>query len=118
MSANTLTKSAPKTAKAAKAAKVAAPKATVLPAVTEAEIIKFNNAKEMIKRFTEEKDAAEFAIRTALGDSDIGIINGAERIVVSHRSRTNINGKTLKEAFPEAYEASAYESEYTVLTTK
>lgn len=116
MAAKTATKS--ETSKVAKATVKAAPKATVLPAATQADIIKFNQAKAMIKEFTAQKEAAELAIRTALGDSTVGILNGEERVVLSPRANTYINAKLLLESFPEAYTATSYVTEFTVLVTK
>jgi hypothetical protein len=108
----------PATAKPAAKAKKAAKKVATLAPSIEATLIQFNHAKAMIKQFETLKDAAQTEIYEALDGADIGLINGVERVSVSHRSGTYINGKLLLEAYPEAYTATAYITPYTVLTTK
>lgn len=107
-----------KSVKAAKAVTVATPKVVVLPNAIVADIITLNNAKEMIKKFTEIKDAADAAIRASLGDATVGIVNGEERIKLSARENSYIDQKILKESFPEAFEAASYKTAFTVLVTK
>ena len=119
---STQTKSA-RPVKAAKAAPVASatavtPKAVVLPNAIVEQIINLNNAKEMIKKFEAQKEAADAAIRAALGDATVGIVNGEERIKLSARENTYINQNILKESFPEAFEAASYKTPFTVLVTK
>jgi hypothetical protein len=77
-----------------------------------------NEAKKMIKHFEGLKSQAESALRAAMGSAKIGTINGTERVVISSRTRTGVNAQCLMEIFPEAYELTRTETEYTVLTTK
>jgi predicted phage-related endonuclease len=116
---STQTKSA-KAVKAAVAAPavVVTPKVVVLPNAIVEQIINLNNAKEMIKKFEAQKEAADTAIRAALGDATVGIVNGEERIKLSPRENTYINQNILKESFPEAFEAASYKTPFTVLVTK
>lgn len=84
----------------------------------EALIVEFNEAKAALKVLEGRKAAAEKALREMLGAADVGMIDGVERVRVSHRNRSNIDRELLKSAFPEAYEATQTETAYTVLTTK
>lgn len=94
-------------------------KVAELPAArAEALIKEFNEAKAAIKVLNETKAAAEAAIRELLGDAEVGIIDGVERVKISFRNTSKIDRKALQEAWPEAYEATLVESPYTVLTTK
>jgi len=78
----------------------------------------FNDAKKMIKHFEGLKEAAEKKIRSTMGTALVGMIDGAERVVISERTRSGIDREALKEVFPEAYELTLTETKYTVLTTK
>ena len=91
---------------------------TELAPELEAVLIEFNEAKAAIKALEARKQAAEKAIREALGGNDVGLINGVERVRVQHRNLSKIDRELLKTAFPEAHEATLVESAYTVLQTK
>lgn len=91
---------------------------TQLDASVEALIVEFNEAKAAIKEAEAKKAAAEAQIRELLGGSDVGMIDGIERIRVQHRNMTKIDRELLKTAFPEAHEATMIASSYTVLQTK
>jgi hypothetical protein len=84
----------------------------------EAKIVEFNAMKAAIKTLEAQKAAAEVAIREALAGSDIGRINGVERVRVQHRNMTKVDRELLKTAFPEAHEATQVVSAYTVLQAK
>lgn len=84
----------------------------------EAEIAEFNAMKVAIKALEAKKAAAEASIRAALGGSNVGIINGVERVRVQHRNMTKVDRELLKTAFPEAHEATQIVSSYTVLQAK
>jgi hypothetical protein len=81
-------------------------------------IVEFNEAKAAIKEAEAKKAAAEAQIRELLGGSDVGMIDGVERIRVQHRNMTKVDRELLKTAFPEAHEATQIVSSYTVLQTK
>jgi|LakMenEpi03Aug12_release.lakeMendotaPanAssembly.Ray.scaffolds.fasta_scaffold98401_8 hypothetical protein len=81
-------------------------------------IARFTAAKAAMKVLEAEKETAEAAIRELLGDAEVGIIAGVERVRIAQRNRSNIDRKVLQNAFPEAYQASLYESPYTVLIAK
>ena len=91
---------------------------TQLDASVEALIVEFNEAKAAIKEAEAKKASAEAQIRELLGGSDVGTIDGVERIRVQHRNLTKIDRELLKTAFPEAHEATQIVSSYTVLQTK
>jgi hypothetical protein len=91
---------------------------TLLDPAMEATIAEYNALKVALKELDAKKAAAEKAIRDALAGRDVGMINGVERIRVSHRNRSNIDRELLKTAFPEAYEATITETQYSVLVTK
>lgn len=91
---------------------------TELDPSLEAQIVEFNEAKAAIKALEAKKAAAENAIREALKGSDVGTINGVERVRVQHRNMSKIDREALKTAFPEAHEACLVESSYTVLSAK
>jgi predicted phage-related endonuclease len=84
----------------------------------EAEIAEFNAMKVAIKALEAKKAAAEASIRAALAGSDVGLINGVERVRVQHRNMSKIDRELLKTAFPEAHEATMVQSSYTVLQAK
>lgn len=90
----------------------------ILDPAVETLIVEFNEAKAAIKALEAKKQAAETAIREALKGSDVGTINGVERVRVQHRNMSKIDRETLKTAFPEAYESTLIESSYTVLQAK
>jgi hypothetical protein len=90
----------------------------VLDSSVEELIVEFNEAKAAIKEAEAKKAAAEAQIRELLGGSDVGMIDGVERIRVQHRNMTKIDRELLKTAFPEAHEATMIASSYTVLQTK
>lgn len=91
---------------------------TLLDPAMEATIAEYNALKVALKELDAKKAAAEKAIRDALAGRDVGMINGVERVRVSHRNRSNIDRELLKTAFPEAYEATITETQYSVLVTK
>jgi hypothetical protein len=84
----------------------------------EAKIVEFNAMKAAIKTLEAQKAAAEAVIREALAGSNVGRINGVERVRVQHRNMTKVDRELLKTAFPEAHEATMVVSSYTVLQAK
>jgi predicted phage-related endonuclease len=84
----------------------------------EALIIEFNSTKAAIKALEAKKAEVEATIRQMLGNAQVGMIDGVERVRVQHRNMSKIDRETLKTAFPEAYEATLVESAYTVLQAK
>ena len=94
----------------------AATSAVALEASAEELIQEFNTAKAVIKQMTERKEAAEKALRDLMGDAEVGLIGGVQRVKIATRTRKDINKDDLKEAYPEAYELCLKESTYTVMT--
>jgi predicted phage-related endonuclease len=91
--------------------------AVMLDNTNAAELIaQFNEAKAAIKLLTEQKEAAEKALKELMGDAQIGLIAGVERVKISYRNNTTINRKDLAEAFPEAYALCLETKPYPVLT--
>ena len=86
--------------------------------VAEALIAEFNAAKIAIKAPESKKQDAEKALREMLGATEVGTIDGVERVRIVHRNLSKIDRETLKSAFPEAYAAVLSESPYTVLQAK
>jgi predicted phage-related endonuclease len=81
-------------------------------------ILEFNALKLTIKALEANKARMDQKIREALKGSDVGTINGVERVRVQHRNMSKIDREMLKTAFPEAYQSTLIESAYTVLQAK
>lgn len=81
-------------------------------------IKQLNDARSGKAALEASENEAKAALRALLGDALVGLIDGVERVVVSPRSRTDVDTKKLKEAFPEAYQASKKVTTYEVLTAK
>lgn len=79
-------------------------------------IAKFNEAKIAIKQLEAQKSEAEKALRELMGNSEVGLIAGVERVKIATRVRGDLNREHLKTAFPEAYDACMETKPYTVLT--
>jgi len=89
----------------------------ILPAEAEALVIRLNNARRAAKEIEAEEKAVKDALLAMLGEAEVGVINGVERIKVTEVSRENIDKATLVAAFPEAYEASRTVTTYKKVTT-
>lgn len=79
-------------------------------------IAEFNEAKTLIKQLEEQKVAAEARLRELLGDAQVGLVAGVERLKINTRSRTDLDTKNLKVAFPEAYASCSRTKTYDFLT--
>ena len=79
-------------------------------------IADFNDAKRIIKQMEEQKKTAEAKLRELMGEAEVGLVNGVERIKIASRTRQDINKEDLKNVYPEAYELCLKETTYTVLT--
>jgi hypothetical protein len=90
----------------------------VLDIAAEALIVKFNEAKALIKILEVDKAEAEKALRDLLGEAQVGTINGVERVRIASRVTSKIDRDLLKTAFPEAFEVTYVQTPYTVLQTK
>lgn len=77
----------------------------------------FEDAKALLKFADEQKDALEERIRQALDGADIGMIRGIEVVRVNASHNSHMDRPTLREAYPEAYEAALRRTDYTYLTT-
>lgn len=85
----------------------------------EVEVIlkRFNETKAAIKALEAEKANMDKAIRVLLGNAEVGVIDGVERVRIETRGRTDMNKELLKTVYPEAYEASLVKSTYTIIQT-
>ncbi len=79
-------------------------------------IADFNEAKRLIKELEAQKAKAEALLREVMGDAEVGLIAGVERVKIATRTRTNLDTDILKSAFPEAYEQASQAKTYTVVT--
>ena len=79
-------------------------------------IAEFNEAKRIMKQMEEQKKSAEAKLRELMGDAQVGLVAGVERVKIASRTRQDINKEDLKTVFPEAYELCLKETTYTVLT--
>lgn len=86
--------------------------------VAEALIVEFNGVKAAIKALEAKKAEVEASLRGMLGNAEVGLIDGVERVRIAHRNLSKIDREMLKTAFPEAYQATLVESPYTVLQAK
>lgn len=79
-------------------------------------IADFNEAKRVMKQMEELKKSAEAKLRELMGDAEVGLLNGVERVKIATRTRQDINKDDLKTVYPEAYELCLKETTYTVVT--
>ncbi len=79
-------------------------------------IADFNEAKVLIKKLEEQKSEAEARLRELLGSATVGLVAGVERVKISSRTRTDIDTKLLKVAFPEAHASCSRTKTYDFLT--
>lgn len=75
----------------------------------------FADAKEAIKALEALKDEAEANLREALGNAEVGTIDGKVAVKVAKRERKGTDAKVLAEKFPEAYQATLTVTAYTFL---
>lgn len=68
--------------------------------------------KDAERRETEAKDA----IYARLGRAKVAVLHGLRILRVDVRTRKGIDPAILREAFPEAYDRSMVETEYSVIT--
>lgn len=79
-------------------------------------IADFNEAKRVMKQMEDQKKSAEAKLRELMGEAQVGLLNGVERIKIASRTRQDINKEDLKNVFPEAYELCLKETTYTIVT--
>lgn len=91
---------------------------TPLDPAMEATIVAFNAAKAAIKALEAQKLELETTLRVALGDAEVGTINGVERVRILHRTTSKIDREALRVGWPEAFEATLQQTPYTVLQAK
>lgn len=77
----------------------------------------FRNAKKAEALAKEQKEAAELALREALGDHKEGLVEGMVVVKVVNGKNTHFDRELMKEAFPEAYGATLRETLYDYLRT-
>ena len=84
-----------------------------------AELIRaFESIKTTLKGLEAEKARVELELRRLLMDTEVGTIDGVERIRVVKRNNSKIDRDMLRSAWPEAFEATLILTPYTVLQTK
>lgn len=76
----------------------------------------FANAKQLEKLGKELKEAAELKIRDLLGDAVIGTIDGVQVVKVNSGSNSRLDSVTVRDGWPEAYEAAKRTTDYTYLS--
>jgi len=89
-----------------------------LDAEAQARINRFVEVRDLINTLDKEKKALDALIKEALGDAEAGTVNGKVRVTKSDRQREGVDTKALREAFPEAFDATRTVTPYTVLMTK
>lgn len=89
--------------------------AVELTAEAQKALADFALAKATIKALEAQKDEAEAIIREALGNAQAGTVAGKVAVKVAQRTRKGTDTKTLAEKFPEAYEATLTQTDYTFL---
>lgn len=72
----------------------------------------FVEAKKTESEAKKAKEAAEEILRTKLGLHEFATIGGVKAFKLEHRQRVDINRTTLRDAFPEAFEACSYDNAY------
>lgn len=77
----------------------------------------FTKVKDAMKKLTEEKESIDKAIRSLLGKSESGTINGVERVRIEHRSREFVDMEILKKDFSEVYEKTKKTTLWTFIKT-
>jgi hypothetical protein len=75
-------------------------------------IAKFLEAKQLEAQAKALKTEAEATLRKALGDSTEATFGGITAFKLIARTNTYVDSKKLIADFPEAYEATKYETEY------
>lgn len=58
-------------------------------------------AKQKIKQWTEKADLAQEQVKAALGESEIGLVNGREAVRWTHVESRRVDVKKLRELLPE-----------------
>lgn len=77
----------------------------------------FRKAKQAEDKAKEQKALAEMALRSALGESLEGMVEGIVVVKVVAGRNTHFDREMMKEIFPEAFEATLRSTEYTYLKT-
>ena len=72
----------------------------------------FHEAKELADKAEALKKEAEAVLRQALGEATEATVGGITAFKLISRTNTYVNAKALKVDFPEAYEATQYETAY------
>lgn len=72
----------------------------------------FAEAKALADKAEALKKEAEATLRQALGEATTATIGGITAFQLISRTNTYVNAKALKVDFPEAYEATQYQTAY------
>lgn len=75
-------------------------------------IKRFNEAKELADKAEAQKKEAEAVLRQALGEATVATVGGIVAFQLIAKTNTYVNAKALKVDFPEAYEATQYQTSY------
>lgn len=81
-------------------------------------LARFVEVRDLINALTKEKKALDEALKDTLGTAQVGTYRGKVVVEQSFRERKGIDLDALREAFPEAAEACATVSTYSVVTPK
>jgi hypothetical protein len=77
----------------------------------------FNKAKQAEAKAKALKAKAEAVLREALGEFQVGIVDGIVAVRVVHGSNTHFDRELMKSTYPEAFEATIRSTEYDYLKT-
>lgn len=75
-------------------------------------LAKFMEAKQLEAQAKAQKAEAEATLRNLLGDSIEATFGGITAFKLIARTNTYVDSKKLISEFPEAYQATKYETEY------
>jgi putative phage-type endonuclease len=76
------------------------------------------NAKELVDQYEAEVREAESKIMEALQDAEVGTIDGKSVVTWKSQSRTSVDNKALKDAYPDLAEQFTKSSSFRVLRIK
>jgi putative phage-type endonuclease len=76
------------------------------------------NAKELVDQYEAEVREAESKIMEALQDAEVGTIDGKPVVTWKSQSRTSVDSKALKDAYPDLAEQFTKSSSFRVLRIK
>lgn len=81
-------------------------------------LARFVEVRDLLNALTKEKKALDEALKEALGSAEVGTHRGKVVVEQSFRERKGIDLDLLREAYPDAAEACATVTTYSVVTPK